>query len=479
MKRVLPLNLLDEEDVKETIVTKKTRPVIIDSEEEESTIVEEGEELSESQIDALNLIKRGMNVFITGSAGTGKSFLLKRIVEFLESAQMPFDVTASTGVAAWQIGGTTLHSFAGIGLGTDKMEVIIEKLMKRRDKVTEWRNIKTLIIDEISMITVKFMQTLDVVAKTMRKTQRPFGGIQVIMIGDYFQLPSVEKDLKPDKARFLFQSSLWNELNIRVVLLKQNFRQAGDDKFIQLLERVKIGNISTQDESLLRTRLIDNHSGVDKSSLIRLCSKRITAEIINRSELEKIKSPSMFYKGILTYYDINGIVIDAPTKTTTDEKKDHYPVDMDIELKVGAEVILCCNLDKDNGLFNGCRGTVMSFRREDGAGVDAPLYPVVQFEHGYRTIIKPNQWETRRKRRITSTFLQVPLILRYAITIHRAQGLTLSKVLITMDFFEFGQGYVALSRVRSLDDLYLTNINVKKFLVSSDVIDFYNKHYSL
>jgi ATP-dependent DNA helicase PIF1 len=474
MKRVLPLSLLDEENPRCKI--PKTEPEIIvdDEEEEESTVAEDEEQLSTSQTKALEMVKRGSNVFITGSAGTGKSFLLKKIMAFLDGAAKPFDLTASTGVAAWHIGGSTLHSWAGIGLGDEKVEVAIEKLKKRKDKVADWRSIHVLIVDEISMIQVKYLEKLNCIAKALRNSQRAFGGIQLILIGDYFQCPSVEKK-KDVKHRFPFQAPLWQELNMQSIALKENFRQANDNSFFQLLERVKVSRTTRDDENVLKKRLIVSHGNVDESSLIRLCSRRDTAEIVNKTELEKIESPSVFFKGELVNYDLYGHVIPAST-TTEDDKKDRYPVDMSIELKIGAEVLLCCNMDKENGLFNGCRGRVVAFRRDMDDPLDTRSYPVVHFEHGFRTIVKPNRWETKKKKRLTSTFTQIPLLLRYAITIHRAQGLTLSRVLITMDFFEYGQGYVALSRVRALDDLFLKDVNMKRIMVSEDVIEFYTKH---
>lgn len=483
MKRVIPLSLLDEENPRLKI--QKTEPQIIVDDDEESTIAETSiddvedveikiEKLSASQTKALDLIKQGKSVFITGSAGTGKSHLLKKTMAYLDEVGKPFELTASTGVAAWHIGGSTLHSFAGIGLGDDKIEVALEKIKRRKDKVADWRGIKVLIVDEISMIQSKYLEKLNCIAKALRNSQQPFGGIQLVLIGDYFQCPSVEKKQNV-KHRFPFQSPLWNELNIHSIALKENFRQANDSSFFQLLERVKVSRTTREDETVLKKRLIMSHQGVDESELIRLCSKRNTAEIVNKTELEKIDSPSVFFKGELVNYDLHGHVMPGATNEQNDDRKDRYPVDMNIELKIGAEVLLCCNIDKDNGLFNGCRGRVVAFRRDIDTPQDTTAYPVVQFEHGFRTIVKPNKWETKKKKRLTSTFTQIPLLLRYAITIHRAQGLTLSRVLITMDFFEFGQGYVALSRVRSIDDLFLKDVNMKRFLTSEDVLDFYTK----
>lgn len=440
-----------------------------DSESEE----EEEEVLSVSQQKVLDDIGKGDNMFITGSAGSGKSFLLRKITELLAKKNKNYVLTASTGIAALHIHGCTLHSFAGIGLGDGKFETELEKLKKWRAKVDEWKALQVLIIDEISMIQVKYLQKLDTIAKDLRCSSRPFGGIQLIMIGDYFQCPSVEKK-KDIKYRFPFQSPLWKELNVKSMALKENFRQAGDLEFFKLLERIRIGETTTCDLKTLESRNIENHKDIDVNNLIKLCPLRKSVEYINKIELEKISGPSFFYKAEYVKYNAYG----QPQKESASkkasilpEKEDRYPVDMEIELKVGVEVILCCNMDKDNGLVNGLRGKIVEFRRESN---NSEMFPVVVFANGFRSIIKQHRWETKKKKCITSSFTQIPLIPRYAVTIHRVQGLTIKDdILVDMRFFECGQCYVSLSRACALNQIYLENIDVKKFFVSKEVLEFY------
>lgn len=450
-----------------------------DEEEEETVHLEENEEeeeeetegFSKSQQRALRLVKEGHNVFITGSAGTGKSFLIKEIINTMEDIGLVTVLTASTGIAAWNIGGITLHSFAGIGLGQMKLKVAMGMLNKpqKKEKLEDWKSVRVLIIDEVSMIQVKFLKKLNAIAKLVRKSPLPFGGIQVIMVGDYFQCPSVEKDfvaVDPEtgkvRPRYPFQAPLWEELAIKSVCLRENFRQADDLTYFQLLERIKTAETTKEDEEVLKGRLITKHPTVKDTDLIKLCSRRDEAEAVNQKALNNIKSPAHTFKGI----KVNNF---------PDEKiNDRYPVDEEIVLKVGAEVLLCYNMDTQMGLVNGSRGTVVDFRKDDNHS-EAVAYPFVQFDNGFRTLIKPHKWECVKKKRVTSSFTQVPLILRYAVTIHKAQGLTLSKVLVSMNFFEAGQGYVAFSRVRKIEDLYLHNVNMSTLKSSQPVIDFYRK----
>ena len=479
----IKIDLLEEEDIDDDLDKEimaiinagvtATTPV-------ETKKVERPVVLSADQQRAKQDVLDGHNVFITGNAGSGKSLLIAEIMRELEKRKRRVVLTASTGVAAWNIGGVTTHSFAGMGLADKDVKVYTGNLKYKPEKAKEWKETDVLIIDEISMLSVDFLEKLDAMAKFARQSRRPLGGIQLIMVGDYFQCPSVEKERDEDDTtpRFPFQAPLWKHWEVRSIGLKENFRQQNDRVFFDLLERVKVAATTAEDEALLATRLLERHPDVKSADLIKLCSRRATAEAINREELGRIDAPPHRYTGLMVQYNEKGVSLPAVANGATTNKLDRYPVDVNIVLKVGAEVMLCVNMAAA-GLFNGSRGTVLSFLKDPELPTGTVLYPFVRFENGVSLLVKPNKWECYRKKRLTSTFTQIPLILRYAITIHKSQGLTLHRVLISMDFFENGQGYVAKSRVQSLDDLYLHNVDMKTIKASQAVIDFYTHNHLL
>ncbi len=431
------------------------------------------ETLSKSQQEALDAILRGHNVLVTGKAGSGKSFLLERVRQELEARQIHLQMTATTGSAAWNIGGTTLHSWAGIGLGErTNAEKFAKELLApwRRDKLKDWQWTECLIIDEISMVKVEFFEKLETIARRLKNATKPFGGIQLVLVGDYFQCPPIVKG--NEKRQYLFESPLWQRLHIQCIGLKQNFRQAEDAGFRGLLDRMQIGELGPEDLETMRGRIQSQQQQQQNCTrMTRLCARRATAEAINHSEIEKLAGQSHCYTGLTVQYDDNGIPR-VPTDPKDEKKSEsRYPVDELLRLKVGALVLLCCNLDVAQGLYNGTRGTVVDFRRPDNAAKSV-AYPFVEFDGGQRVLVQPHQWDSFKKKRLVSTFMQVPLMPRYAMTIHKSQGLTLDQALVTMDFFDTGLAYVAFSRVRRLEDLFLTNVDEKKVLVDPVVVDF-------
>jgi ATP-dependent DNA helicase PIF1 len=432
-----------------------------------------GEILSQSQKDAMELALSGSNLFITGAAGNGKSYLIKRIVERLRENGKKVLVTASTGVAAFNTGGTTLHNFAGVGLGTGELRNLVSSVKRDPIKALRWRDTDVLVVDEISMIAPDYLAKLNELAKKVRASTRAFGGIQLIMVGDYLQLLPVPNK-KDDASVLLFNTSLWIELRVRNVVLKENFRQRDDAGFGALLKRVRLAKTTLEDEETLRARLSTKHLDVKENDLIRLCPQRREAEEINRREIGRLQGKTHLFVGAVKHYNPDGKE-KMPIKEYESETR--YPVDMELPLKVGAHVLLCCNLDVRLGLFNGARGTVIDFRSADAGADQSTLFPWVQFECGEARLVVQHRWESKEGNRLVAVFTQLPLLLRYGVTIHKAQGLTLDGVLLTMkNLFADGQFYVALSRARKLEDVYLSDIDVKKPTASKEVISFYEKN---
>lgn len=443
--------------------------------------------LSLSQKNAMAMATSGANVFFTGGAGTGKSFLINKLVQVLRAAGKFVLLAAATGVAAYLIGGVTLHRFGGIGLGHGDFSTLYTNLARKTTRVKLWQQVDVLIIDEISMITTGYAKRLDRIARLVRKNHRPMGGIQVVAIGDFLQCPAIVRssdceDFDDAEASVpLFESRLWLEQwRMQCVALRENFRQRSDLEFATMLGRLRIARPMPQDVDTLRGRLLSQHTNVDTSDLIHLCSKRAEAEAINRRALAHLRGFTQTYKAVFTEYDLHGHPMKKQKEnqfSDTKAKETRQPVDDELMLKVGAKVLLCYNLDVARGLYNGARGTVLDFRRSTTLANDTTLYPFVEFEgRGGSALVEPHRWESVENKLVVSTFVQVPLILRYAITIHKAQGMTLAKVLVTMDCFETGQAYVALSRVGALQDLYLTNVDMKCIRASQNAVQFYTEH---
>ena len=351
------------------------------------------------------------------------------------------------GVAACHIGGITLHQFAGIGGGEATLERSIE-LASRPGAVTIWRRCKHLIIDEISMVDGSFFEKIETVARRIRRNEQPFGGIQLILCGDFFQLPPVAKD--KTSMKFCFQTEAWSRCRLSTYELKRVHRQ-NDDEFIKILNHVRIGRVP---EEMARRLAETSRQKIEKNGILatRLCSHTGDANVINESKLEALSGE----KFVFTAEDSDphlGKQIDQ--RTTVPQK---------LELKVGAQVMLLKNISLATGLVNGARGVVKSFH--DGL-------PVVQFRNK-EYITKHERWHVKTANGVTLTRKQVPLKLAWAFSIHKSQGLTLDCVEMSLGkVFEAGQAYVALSRAQSLDTLRVLDFKATQVWANESVLDFY------
>lgn len=404
-------------------------------------------ELTEEQSEVLTAVQRGSNIFFTGSAGTGKSYLLKRII-----AELPPDVTtvtASTGVAACHIGGITLHQFAGIGLGTGTLERCYQ-LASRPSSASVWRKTKHLIIDEISMVDGELFDRIEAVARHVRRNDRPFGGIQLILCGDFFQLPPVKKN---ENIKFCFESKAWDTCITCNFELQIVHRQK-DPNFVKLLNSVRIGRVTDDIKETLRATAKQK---IEKDGILatRLCSHVKEADEINQSQLERLEGTAKYYSAQDS---------DESMTQTLDQQ---LPVPGKLTLKIGAQVMLLKNININSGLVNGARGVVLKFDDE---------IPVVQFCSGEIYHAKAEKWMLKMA---SGNFIhrkQIPLKLAWAFSIHKSQGLTLDCVEMNLsNVFDAGQSYVALSRAQSLAALRVLDFNEKQVWVSTNVLEFYKK----
>ncbi|XP_022916296.2 ATP-dependent DNA helicase PIF1 [Onthophagus taurus] len=408
------------------------------------------EALNEEQKRILDVCLSGVNVFFTGSAGTGKSYLLKKII-----SSLPPDVTvatASTGVAACHIGGITLHQFAGIGNGEATLERAKELVMKPVS-AKNWRKCKHLIIDEVSMIDAQFFEKIESVARHVRNNTKPFGGLQLILCGDFFQLPPVKRDIKKNEAIFCFQTPVWKDCVDRTFELTIVHRQS-DEGFVKILNSIRIGKVTDEITSVLTSTA--KHK-IEENGILatRLCSHTNDANVINESRLKALTGESKIFQA------------QDSDPTSTKHLDQSTPVPGKLILKVGAQVMLLKNINVTNGLVNGARGVIKRFEGE---------LPVVGMRNNKEYVAKPEKWLLKTARGNTISRMQVPLKLAWAFSIHKSQGLTLDCVEMSLArVFEAGQAYVALSRAKSLETLRILDFKSTQVWANQDVVKFYKR----
>ncbi|XP_011499920.1 PREDICTED: ATP-dependent DNA helicase PIF1 [Ceratosolen solmsi marchali] len=406
------------------------------------------QETTEEQSRILQCVLSGKNIFFTGSAGTGKSFLLKKIVSAL-----PPDVTmvtASTGVAACHIGGITLHQFAGIGLGMGTMERC-KQIVSKSVAGTNWRKIKHLIIDEISMVDGDYFDKIEAVARFVRNSEKPFGGIQLILCGDFFQLPPVSK--RDEKVKFCFQSQAWNKC-IHINFELRTVHRQTDQKFINILNKVRVGQVTDEISEVLKST---SKQKIEIGGILatRLCSHINEANEINETQLNKLSGISKVYMAQNSDESMMKILdqqLSVPNK---------------LILKVGAQVMLLKNLNVNKGLVNGARGVVVQFEDD---------IPVVHFRTSSNYKVKMEKWSIKVAGGAIVYRKQIPLKLAWAFSIHKSQGLTLDCVEMSLArVFDAGQAYVALSRAQSLQTLRVLDFSAQQVWANKEVLNFYKK----
>lgn len=414
-------------------------------------------DLSPAQSAAVDDFERGKNLFITGGAGSGKSYLLS----FLKRnyASRGLEVTASTGIAAVNIGGTTIHSWAGIGLANLPIEQIIDniftaKFSRVRRKI---KQAKALAIDEVSMISREVFEILNKVFQAVRENDKPMGGIQILLFGDFLQLPPVNRGA--NYFNFCFNSQAWRDLDLQAVVLDGSFRQ-GDKNFVKILNNLRIGTLDKSDREVLESRISVSDDGVIRPTI--LTTHNLKVEEINALELKKIPREEIVH--VAEYFG-------EPARIEF-LKKNCLAAEM-LKLKVGAQVMMIKNTYQKEGIINGSLGVVRDFSSRKS-------HPVVEFENKKIITIAPEEWliekfDNEKKIVVTEAGVsQVPLILAWAMTIHKSQGLTLDKISCDLsDAFSPGQVYVALSRARCLEGVFIKSINFEKIFADSNAVKFY------
>jgi ATP-dependent DNA helicase PIF1 len=410
------------------------------------------ESLSPEQKIVVELVACGKNVFFTGAGGTGKSFLIQYLIDNVLPKETSY-VTASTGIAASHLSGTTLHSFAGIGLGTESKEQLLKNLPLQARK--RWERAHALFIDELSMIDDELLDKLEYIARIVRDDESVFGGLQIVAAGDMLQLGSCSKS-----GRFCFESKLWPAIVPNVILLKTFFRQRDQD-FVRALNEARFGKLSAESIKMFAScvnRELKCEHGIEPTLLYAL--KKNVKEI-NDQKLEALP-------GDIYTYDWQ---VGGSSSSAIAALKKNFNGCEHLQLKIGAQVILIKNLDSALGLVNGSRGIVTAF---DSLVEGSVKFPVVTFARGQTLLLKPEGWHTIVEKKVLATIMQVPLIHGWCMTIHKAQGMTLDFAKVQMSgIFECGQAYVALSRVRSLDTLSLVDFSPHTIRAHPKAVQFY------
>lgn len=433
--------------------------------------------LSPEQQTAFSAYKAGKNVLVTGPGGTGKSELIRHIVADAAENDKVVQVCALTGCAADQLRckARTIHSWAGLGLATGSVPEVVDRIYKQKQKRSCWNKTDMLIIDEVSMMSSKLLNILDLLARKVRRNPKPFGGMQLMMFGDFYQLPPVgnRDGDDPESAMWAFEYHRWDEIVDEVIELKTMFRQT-DKRFIKALHQVRVGRLTKSSYELLRTRVGATLTAPNGVVPTRLVPLRRQADTINIRHLQELTTdPVTFEMENEWQQPQNQAVITPALNQLTVEYEQKYLAssclcEKSITLKQGAQVMCVANLDMDDErpIVNGSQGVVVGFTNK---------MPRVLFTNGREMLMPKHSWSSERHPSVS--IKQVPLILAWAVTIHKAQGATLSyaEVDAGSGVFECGQTYVALSRVRSLEGLTLTSFSPDKIVLDQKVLEFYEE----
>ena len=433
------------------------------------------DQLTDEQRKAYDLVEQGKSIFLTGPGGTGKSFLLKAMYEMLpERVGKHVAVTAMTGCAALLIGrfAKTLHSWAGIGLGRESAAVLASKIRKSKNSIMRWLKSNVLIIDEVSMMTPELLEKLDAVAKLILRSSKPMGGLQVVFVGDFYQLPPVLKGNEED-IPFVFESEVWREIVQETVSLTKILRQV-DPVFHTILGEARNGHLSKESLSILETiKQTKKWQDLEIKPTL-LYSRRAIVDMVNESNLKALEGENVtFVAKTVSGTETKQVEVinTSPETIRITEKMDRDgPYMKELRLKKGAQVMLLTNINHEKGLVNGARGIIDRFE-----GTEESRVPVVKFHTGDIEPISPHSWWSQDVEGIGRK--QIPLKLAYAITIHKAQGATLDCALIDIgtSTFEYGQAYVALSRVKNLESLYIWDVEPTAFRAHPKVKAFYTR----
>ncbi len=408
-----------------------------------------------TQDQALAILKTGTNVFLTGEPGSGKTHTVNSYINWLRDHDIPVAITASTGIAATHIGGSTIHSWSGIGIKYQLTTHDLNSLKEKSHIKQRVKNAQVLIIDEISMLTANTLSMIETVCRKIRDNKEIFGGLQIVLVGDFFQLPPIisrefytdqQQSLNAPASHFAFSSMIWSALNLQTCYLAEQHRQE-DSAFLALLSAIRQGAVTTSHHALLQTR----STSKTQSEVTQLFSHNVDVDRINDIELKKLSGTEHTF--MMMNRGASQLVNQLQCGCLSPEK---------LTLKIGAKVMFTKN-DPSFKFVNGTLGVVTGFSKENS-------YPIIKTSAKNDLTVEPMEWHLEDGDRILARITQVPLRLAWAITVHKSQGMSLDSAHMDLSqVFEYGQGYVALSRVRSLAGLTLAGINEQALKVHPDI----------
>jgi ATP-dependent exoDNAse (exonuclease V) alpha subunit len=407
---------------------------------------------------ALRIMKTGANVFLTGEPGSGKTYTINKYVDYLREHDIDHAITASTGIAATHIGGMTIHSWCGIGIKETLNKYDLDKIAASEYISRRVRRTKVLIIDEISMLRAETLSMVDAVCREIKQNGEPFGGIQMILVGDFFQLPPIEKRnreqkqeslIEEKKERFAYESGAWKRLSPITCYISEQHRQ-DDESFLSLLLAIRSGTVGEDHQEQIRSRYVKNKNFPE--NITKLFSHNLDVNRVNNERLLQIEGENF-------KFDMQST---GSLPLVTALKKGCLSPEVLI-LKKGA-VVMCTKNNQKEHFVNGTLGTVVDF---DSSSKN----PIIKTKNGRNITITPMDWVVEENGKIKASITQIPLRLAWAMTVHKSQGMSMDAAVMDLSsVFEYGQGYVALSRVRRLDGLYLLGCNEHALKVHPQIL---------
>ncbi len=402
-----------------------------------------------NQSQALKILKSGQNIFLTGSAGTGKTFLLNEFIEYLRKENIKVSVTASTGIAATHLDGITIHSWSGMGIASKLTDKQIKSLLRKEELRKRIKEAEILIIDEISMLDAARLDLLDQICKAAKEPFLSFGGLQIIMCGDFFQLPPVNAGGR-EGVEFAYKSLAWEQADVKVCYLNKKHRQQDDLEFVNILDSIRENEAGEDILNKLKIRLKKQINCSIKPT--KLYTHNLDVDAINGFELSKIQEKEKIFD--MSSDGLSVIVASLKKNCLAPEE---------LKLKIGAVVMFVKNNFR-KGYVNGTLGEIIGF--------DEDNLPIVKTKLGREIVAEQTSWGIEQKGQVVASISQIPLRLAWAITVHKSQGMSLDAAEIDLSkSFERGMGYVALSRVRQLDGIKLMGINQMALRVNEQIVE--------